>query len=698
MARPIPSVTKALLAKKTQELQPLESPSKDDKYAEKLKLATDLHAQGIDPTRWTATQPADWATQQAFQKTGQKDDRHFAVGNRLYKTAPHVAANQAQGQDAIDVYLGADAKPVEQLVDVAKVPLVHPTGRPHDTRGDRPDAHALNLHYARAGVDPASAQNGDPLPMESQPKLQQATRAADGSNIPLGISGIYRGYDDGYFYAANDGTQESPEVLALRRKLAAEKAQAQGDIGAMTANDNDPEIDEAVASHYAKQESITPEIQSMITRGKLEQQNAQVTNNLPQLFSAIDKFQKGQALSAKESDLLMHVSDVFSVADIPIDLKKVNVKLLKQAAERAANNQSGSHIDTASANSASPLIAGATIALPAGGGAFSGLRAAAATAGLLLEEAAVGTAALGATAFAALTGGFLVALTKGTQTQERDEADIRRIREARELSQRVGQENNDVGVNKETSGIDLNPAAKNATSQNLPATSVPTPIAQPFAAPADFKPESKYMWDAQKDFAHALTQGQLPEIWINGQQITLRNPYGSRGKPIVQQLDQSAARAITKALAECPDIQDPEHVGGGDKKQVHVEDVDSVGNRNSARPDITFKFRHGDYLCQYHINTADTKADGSLKAREGRNAARLMSNIEKIVRAFAAAINKDMESQGPIGEAGYAFNHMPKPKTDSEDEVNKIIETFMEEVFSCSEIIRECERTAPSRQ
>jgi len=317
MPRPIPSVSHSLIAKKAEELQPLESPKSSPKYAEKLKLAGDLHAQGIDPLRWTAAQPADWATQQAFQKTGQKDERHFAVGGRLYRTTPQVAANQAQGQDALDVYLGADAKPVEQLVDIAKVPLTHPAGRPHDTSAHRPDAHALNLHYARAGVDPASAHNGDPLPMDSQPKLQQATRAADGSEIPLGIPGIYRGYDDGYFYAANDGTKESPEVQALRRKLATEKAQAQGDASAMAANDNDPEIDEAVARSYGEKGSMMPATKSPAIPETLAQQNAQITSNLPRLFSAIEKFQKGQSLSIQESDLLRNVGGVFSAIDCP---------------------------------------------------------------------------------------------------------------------------------------------------------------------------------------------------------------------------------------------------------------------------------------------------------------------------------------------------------------------------------------------
>jgi len=300
MRRPIPSASTALFAKKTQELQPLESPDLDQKYAEKLKLAGDLHAQGIDPTRWAQAQPAPWATQQAFQKTGQKDDRHFVVDGRLYQTTPLVAANQAQGRDALDVYLGAAPKSVEQLVDVAKVPLTHPTGRPHDRRDDRPDTHALNLHYARVGVDPKSAHNGDPLPMDQQPKLQQATRAADGSEIPLGISGIYRGYDDGYFYAANDGTKESAEVQALRRKLAAEKAAAAGDATLMVANDNDPEIDEAIAFNYSARNRLqTSKLHSLFVA---DHQN---------YLSTVSKLRQGLPLNEKEKELCDTVRSSF---------------------------------------------------------------------------------------------------------------------------------------------------------------------------------------------------------------------------------------------------------------------------------------------------------------------------------------------------------------------------------------------------
>lgn len=311
MRRPIPSASAAFIEKKVKELQPLGSPAADPGYAEKLKLAAYLHDQGIDPTRWTEAQPADWPTQQAFRATGEKDARHFEVAGRLYQTAPQVAATQAQGQDALDVYLGAAPKPVEQLVDVAKVPLAHPLGRPHDTSTGRPDAHALNLHYARAGVDPHSAHNGDPLPMAQQPKLQQATRGPGGSDIPLGIPGIYRGYDDGYFYAANDGTQESAEVQALRRKLATEKAEAQGDAAAIAANDNDPEIDEEVAWKYlARSQPPTSRLHQFFLA------------DYQSYLSTISKLRQGLPLNEKEEALRRHVVNAIPAksADAPFDI------------------------------------------------------------------------------------------------------------------------------------------------------------------------------------------------------------------------------------------------------------------------------------------------------------------------------------------------------------------------------------------
>lgn len=321
MNRPIPGKSAANNARKSQSGQPPALDLTTEEYAERLKLAQHLHDQGIHPERWAEADPAPWPAQKHFQETGRKiDERHFDVAGRLYKSTPAVAASQAQGQDAIDVYLGAAPKPVEQLVDVAKVPLRHPFGRPHAPRSEGPDTHALNLHYAKFGVDPGKAHEGDPLPMPQQARLQEVTRAADGSEIPLGIPGIYRGYDDGFFYAANDGTQESAETQALRRKLATEKAQPLGDAAPIVANDNDPEIDEAVARSY--QAGGTAQV-------SVSRLNRLLTSDYPTYLSTVTKLRKGDALTDEETKLCGAISDI-----IGQDNKEIADKNLSLVAAR----------------------------------------------------------------------------------------------------------------------------------------------------------------------------------------------------------------------------------------------------------------------------------------------------------------------------------------------------------------------------
>jgi len=426
MNRPIPSKSAANIARKSEESQQLAPETNDLEYAQKLKLAQHLHDQGINPERWVEAEPAGWATQKAFRETGRKpDDRHFEMGGRLYKTTPVVAATQAQGQDALDVYLGAVAKPVEQLVDVTKVPLQHPLGRPHALRQDSGDAHALNLHYAKFGIDPAKAHDGDPLPMPTQQRLQQVIKAADGSDIPLGIPGIYRGYDDGYFYAANEGTAESPETQQLRRDLATAKAERLGDAAPIAANDNDPEIDEAVARSYAGKVAAKALVQPSSIK-------APGAFRLPALASAIEKKQKGEPLSKDEEALLGAINVVFNDAGVPMDLQKVDVDHLRQIAEAGQAVRQDEQPRTTAPNVATPAIMGTAAAVSPTIGVT---RAAAAAIAALAGEAATGAAALSSAAIAGLVGPFLALMTSGTQTQEQEDEDLRQVAMQRAATQ-----------------------------------------------------------------------------------------------------------------------------------------------------------------------------------------------------------------------------------------------------------------------
>lgn len=106
-------------------------------YADRLKLARHLHDQGINPLKWTRADPATFAEQEAFRRTGQKPRAdQFEVDGRLYDWSPEIAASAAQGHAAFQNYLkdigDPDTKAVpalESYVEIDKVSLQHPMGQ-----------------------------------------------------------------------------------------------------------------------------------------------------------------------------------------------------------------------------------------------------------------------------------------------------------------------------------------------------------------------------------------------------------------------------------------------------------------------------------------------------------------------------------------------------------------------------------------
>ncbi|MBK8160826.1 MAG: hypothetical protein IPK59_19375 [Rhodospirillaceae bacterium] len=370
-----------------------------------------------------------------------------------------------------------------------------------------------------------------------------------------------------------------------------------------------------------------------------------------------------------------------------------------------------------------PVIAGTTMALPALGGAgelFAGARAAAATVTALLSDAAIGATAAGSAAFAGLVGGFLALMTSPTQTQEQEDAELQRVAEQVALSKPkpaeiptiknpdslrgstippVNDNQPDPANDNDPSrgpGITAGMVASVATAGLLAGDERELENAPQLPEPKAFNPTSEDLRDLQNDFAHAVLQGQLPQIWINGEEITAYNPHGSRGRPAVQELDKRAAEAVQKALEGCRDVQLVKLKGGAEARnpQYHIGDFDSPGNLNSVRPDFTFGFKHGDFECLYHLNTVDIKATGQPTLRETNAESRIYQNTEKIVRNLAAALTRGM-ANADAGKAGYAYDYLRKPMTNDANEINEIIEDFMLNVFSCSRITRECRRTNP---
>ncbi len=173
--------------------------SRAEALQEKTKLAKQLHAQGVNPVRWTEAHPAPQSDQATYQATGLKPkDNQFEVGGKLYNWSPAVTATPAQAKAIADAYIAertgkddvAAATPrIEELVDIATVPLKHPLGMPHIGRPANDmnvaeERATLARHYVQSGVDPNKAHLGDPLSIADQARLKRPPVADDDDPTP----------------------------------------------------------------------------------------------------------------------------------------------------------------------------------------------------------------------------------------------------------------------------------------------------------------------------------------------------------------------------------------------------------------------------------------------------------------------------------------------------------------------------------
>jgi hypothetical protein len=728
MRRPIPSgslLNKNLKQLDTDPKQPADPPLEPNPdYEKKLKLAAHLHSQGVNPLRWQEAEPATHEAQRRYRATGQVPEEMFVANDRLYRRTPAIAATRAQGQDALDVYLGAVPKKVAELVPVDEVPLRHPLGNRPEKLPDGAAALDRYRRYAALGIDPDSGHDGDAIPPHLQDGLKRAVTDAAGRERPLGIPGVYRNPDDGFFCLAHSGTEERVAVKELRRRLATEKMARTANAEPIAANDNDPEIDEEVAQFYWRERAGQSETRDgngakdspTKSSGNPTQAAVETRARLEELIQAIKQHQKGVTLSSRQAKLLGIVDRSFAQHRLEIDLAAVDtarlrrIMNLQEDSEEEQEAPLSTEEEKIAANAVTRAAAMGSIAEAAHLGRSSMIPARTIT--TLAADAVKGTVA-GAIALPAAVAGLLVAMTKPAGPEHEV------IWEALTEAQRIAgkpefPESTDQG--EEVGGAPLSatndnqpdPANDNNPSRgpNLTATTAATVAAErlgegieepSFTPPEKFDPDSQDMRDFQEDFAYAILQGQLPEIRLNGKLITARNPYGSRGRPIVQQLDEKTAVAVERALERCKGVANVQRLGGGAKDpQFHIGDLDAKGSQNSVRLDLTLGFSHGKYKCFYHINSIDMTKSGRPTLRENRAVERMRSNISKIVERLAEAKDRGLPHANEIGESGYAFDSVRKPSTDDAD-VNEVIRDFMETVFSCARITRECRRTYPQK-
>lgn len=173
--------------------------SRAEALQEKARLAQHLHTQGVNPARWTEAHPAPQPDQATYQATGRKSkDNQFEVGGKLYDWSPAVTATPRQAKAIADAYVAermgkhdgtATTPRIEELVDIAAVPLQHPLGVPHTRR----PAHDMNFaderaalarDYGQSGVNPDQASLSDRLSIADQTQLQHPAAVDDDGPTP----------------------------------------------------------------------------------------------------------------------------------------------------------------------------------------------------------------------------------------------------------------------------------------------------------------------------------------------------------------------------------------------------------------------------------------------------------------------------------------------------------------------------------
>ena len=712
MRRPIPRIIPQIKGKNDPIEQPRDAAQLIPDYADKLKLATSLHEQGIDPVRWQEAEPAPHAAQRLYRETRQAPEDMFVVQDRLYRRSPAIAATPDQGKDDLDVYLGAAPRPIAELVPVDRVQLRHPLGNRPAKLPAGSEALERYRRFAKLGIDPDSAHEGDAIPHHLQDGLKRAVIGADGKEMPLGIPGVYRNPDDGFFYLAHSGTEEGKAVKDLRTRLATEKMERTGSAEPVAANDNDSDIDEAVAQFYA-QTSEGNEQRIPENRGQSERQEAsdaaqEFRKRLELITSAIKKGPSGDALTPDEKQALVEFDEFASRHDRTISQHQIDIEELEGIGKELKNPGMNPALmaGLAAAYAGSPAMA--SLPTSPGGTMQKALPYLAKTAASARWLSGIGTFAM------------LMRPKETAGPQPGEQAPIKSSEEMLDLLaahvaenlKPVQPEKTESAKAEAPNGANDNlpdPANDNDPSRgpNLTATTAATVTAwlldehgeetdeaEAFAPSEKFTPDSKDMRDVQEDFAHAILQGQLPVVWLDGKLITAANPYGSRGAPHVQRLDEETAVAVKTALDQCRGISNVKHLGGGDNlKQFHIGDLDAQGIKNSVRLDVTLGFQHGNYKCLYHINSIDMTKSGNPTLREEMAADRMRRNTAKIIERLGVAKTRGLPHAEIIGESGTVFDSIRKPMTDAE--VNEIIRDFMDNVFSCARITRECVRASP---
>ena len=647
-------------------------------YADKRDLARRLDEQGVNPLAWTRAQPAAFADQDEFRKTGRKPrDNQFEVGGRLYDWSPEIAATPAQGRAALNAYLKEigdpgtrETAPLESYVDIDKVPLRHPFGQPASASSaeDR-DIYLRNM--IKVGVNPATAHLGDPVPMPMQDKLkgafEQKLLSETTPSLPVATTQpeatdlLYRNAD-GWIYAKNEATRESPSVTGIRARYGEKRAA----LPAPAANDNDTDEEGEILQHYRAAD---------VEKAYNEQAAKEVSliaTDMPQIVSLVEKAQAGQALDAREQQILISLQQKFSEVGLELDPAKADIAYLRTVATA---------VDKAKASVDKAMTAGISAETQLG---RAPLHVAAQALNNEIAQALAGSTIAWAQVSQKGPG---EAFMRGLQGMRRNLRPLGLITQATigaanaaEIAREWAEEDGNPDIMspypKEEAETFLPTSAsneKNAKENSTPPISSPIPAQQT----RELAPPSP---DTLNVLATKAADVDQFEIIIGGVPVFKQGEH----KTLMDTIFREEFIKVAQEKGCLPDPRDPKKSGefGGGKSQKRIGDPDKPGNLGSRQPDSTVRWQNADQTwTEVHWNSTTSGPDGFAETlREWRALVGMNENINKQVAQVLDGVSKIKKYRTPVLGDGPIY-HMAEKRRLTNSQLREYIRNKLRDRF-----------------
>jgi hypothetical protein len=679
---------------------------RDNEFTEKRKIAKHLHDQGIDPEKWTEAEPLPYPDQEQFQAIGLKpNDLHFEVGGRLYRWAPHLVGNDNQRRAAIAEYEGKGKRPIEELVDLAKVSARHPFNQKHEP-SEEAEALVFFRKLAAQGIDPVRAHLGDPLPRAQQEKLRGIE----------GIPGVYRHPKDGHLYLKNQATEEDAEVADIRRRAAIAAGPEEAARRILETEDATSAEAEAelVAQHHLKawrqRRQTAPETKSAAgtiapsapqgiasltgvptTHTREDRAAAEISAAAPveitpaadegksvpvaDFIAAVEKAKADKPLSPEEATLIAGIASSLATLDIPFDPKTFDLGPLKQSAAAAARGLAGA------AKTAAPAV---------GAAAGTIVRLGAAAAGPLSFVLLPLTPVFLARALGHLPPRpDLAGQTFGRAPLPSEQA-WKAMQEKAKAGADIAANANAVTIATANNVEPESAEVRNRTVTLSPAI-LPRPANDP--GPIGHREDDDLGTDANEPASLKrgqrlslptdnknimLGEAEIDTIEIFGRPLFTSDP---RGKEETKRRVDKLKQLVRDKLIECG--MEESDVWGGQNDDIPTKrDKERYvprgekGVKGSRRADLSFRIRWRGKTYIVDINTVDSFKDGTPTHRESRAARDLIAN--RFIRLRLKKEDQNLKIDEQTGKVGTLDKGKGKSDDEWEEEARKWVDDFLD--------------------